>query len=83
MAGMEQNIRQNPDMLPEVKQAIAETDLVVVPSHVKQKPGEPGEALMHIFWFENRRIAERWELAKPVWGILDRIQMAISKENLN
>ena len=82
MAGMEENARQNPDKLGEVKHAIAEADFVVVHSHVQQKPGEPDEALVHGFRFENGRIADLWDLAKPVWGNLDRIQVAISNENL-
>ena len=65
-AGMEQNARQNPDKVLEVKQVIAEGDFVVVHSHVKQKPGELGVAVVHIFRFENGRIVELWDLGQPV-----------------
>jgi predicted SnoaL-like aldol condensation-catalyzing enzyme len=66
MAGMEQNARQNPDKVLEVKRTIAEGDFVVVHSHVQQRPGELGAAVVHIFRFENGRIAELWDLAQPV-----------------
>jgi predicted SnoaL-like aldol condensation-catalyzing enzyme len=66
MAGMEENARQNPDKVLEVKRAIAEGDFVAVHSHVKQKPGEPGAAVVHIFRFQNGRIVELWDLGQPV-----------------
>lgn len=66
MAGMEENARQNPDKVLEVKRAIAEEDFVAVHSHVKQKPDELGAAVVHIFRFENGRIVELWDLGEPV-----------------
>ena len=65
-AGMEENARQNPDKVLEVKRAIAEGDIVVVHSHVKQKPGDLGAAVVHIFRFANGRIVELWDLGQPV-----------------
>ena len=65
-AGMEENARQNPDKVLEVKRAIAEGDFVAVHSHVRQKPGEPGAAVVHIFRFENGRMVELWDLGQPV-----------------
>ena len=64
--GMEENAKQNPNKVLEVKRAIAEGDFVVVHSHVRQKPGEPGGAVVHIFRFENGRIVELWDLGQPV-----------------
>lgn len=64
--GMEENARQNPNKVLEVKRAIAEGDFVAVHSHVRQKPGEPGGAVVHIFRFEDGRIAELWDLGQPV-----------------
>ena len=66
MAGMEENACQNPNKVFEVKRAIAEGDLVVTHSHVQQKPGELGAAVVHIFRFENDRIVELWDLGQPV-----------------
>ena len=66
MAGMEENARQNPNKIFEVKRAIAEGDLVVTHSHVQQNPGKLGAAVVHIFRFENDRIVELWDLGQPV-----------------
>ena len=66
MAGMEENARQNPSKVLEVKRAIAEGELVVVHSHVRQKPGDLGAAVVHIFRFEKGRIVELWDLGQPV-----------------
>ncbi len=66
MAGMEENARQNPNRVLEVKRAIAEGEWVVVHSHVRQKPGDLGAAVVHIFRFEAGRIVELWDLGQPV-----------------
>jgi predicted SnoaL-like aldol condensation-catalyzing enzyme len=65
-AGMEQNARQNPNKVFEVKRIIAEGDLVVTHSHVRQKPADPGAAVVHIFRFENGKIVELWDLGQPI-----------------
>jgi len=65
-AGMEANAKQNPNKVFEVKRAIAEGDYVAVHSHVQQKPGERGAAVVHIFRFEQGRIIELWDLGQPV-----------------
>lgn len=66
MKGMEENARQNPNKTLDVKHVIAEGDLVAVHSLVRQNPGEPGAAVVHIFRFENDRIVEPWDLGQPV-----------------
>jgi len=65
-AGMEENAMQNPNKILEVKRAIAEGDFVVTHSHLQQKPGELGAAVVHIFRFENAKIVELWDLGQPV-----------------
>ena len=65
-AGMEENARQNPDKVFEVKRAIAEGEFLVVHSHVQQKPNELGAAVVHIFRFEMGHIVELWDLGQPV-----------------
>jgi predicted SnoaL-like aldol condensation-catalyzing enzyme len=65
-AGMEENAVKNPDKIFEIKRVIGEGDFVVVHSHVQQKPDDLGAAVMHIFRFENGRIAELWDLGQPV-----------------
>ncbi|HVF26279.1 MAG TPA: nuclear transport factor 2 family protein [Anaerolineales bacterium] len=65
-AGMEANALQNPQKVLDVKRVIAEGELVAVHSHVQQKPGDRGAAVVHIFRFENGRIVELWDLGQPV-----------------
>ena len=66
MMGMEENARQNPGKTFEIKRTIAEGDFVAVHSHVRQKPGDAGAAVVHIFRFENGRIVELWDVGQPV-----------------
>jgi hypothetical protein len=54
MAGMEQNARQNPDKQFDVLQALEEGDLVAVHSHVRQKPGDRGAVVFHLFPIRRR-----------------------------
>ena len=65
-AGMEENAKQNPNKVLDVKRVIAEGEFVVTHSHVQQKPGELGAAVVHIFRFENGKIVELWDLGQPV-----------------
>jgi len=65
MAGMEENARQNPGKVLTVKRMIAEDEWVVVHSHVRQTPGDPGAAVVHIFRSEQDRIVELWDLGQP------------------
>ena len=65
-AGMEENALKNPDKVFEVKRVIAEGDLVVTHSHVRQKPEDLGATVVHIFRFENGKIVELWDLGQPI-----------------
>ena len=64
--GMEENARQNPGKTCDVKQAVEEGDRVVLYSLVHHKPGDRGVAVVHIFRFEDGRIAELWDLAQEI-----------------
>lgn len=66
MPAMEDNAKKNPDKVFEIKRALQEGDLVTIHSHVRQKPGDPGAAVVHLFRFENDKIAELWDLGQPV-----------------
>lgn len=66
MAGMEENARQNPKKVLEVKRAIAEGEFVAVHSHVRQNPDDRGGSVVHIFRFDDGRIAELWDVGQPV-----------------
>jgi predicted SnoaL-like aldol condensation-catalyzing enzyme len=65
-AGMEENARQNPNKVFEVKHVIGEGDFVAVHSHVRQNPDDPGAVVVHVFRFENDRIAELWDIGQPI-----------------
>jgi predicted SnoaL-like aldol condensation-catalyzing enzyme len=66
MLAMEENAHQNPDKVLEIKRVIAEGEFVVVHSRVRQKPGDLGAAVVHIFRFEAGRIVELWYVGQPV-----------------
>jgi predicted SnoaL-like aldol condensation-catalyzing enzyme len=65
-AGMAENALQNPDKVLEVKRVIAEGEFVVTHSHVRQRPGDIGAAVVHIFRFEHGRIVELWDLGQAL-----------------
>ena len=64
--GMEENAVLFPFKKLEVKQLIMEDNLVVAHSLVKMEPGDTGIALIHIFRFEDGKIAELWDLSQPI-----------------
>jgi predicted SnoaL-like aldol condensation-catalyzing enzyme len=66
MKAMEEAAAKNPNKSLEVQRAIEEGDLVAVHSRVRQKPGDIGAAVVHIFKFEGDRIAELWDMGQPV-----------------
>ena len=67
MIAMEDNAKKNPDKIFEIKRVIQEDNLVTVHSHVRQRPRDPGAAVVHIFRFENDRIVElgTWDSLFP------------------
>lgn len=65
-AGMQENADQNPEKSLDVKQALAEGELVAVFSEVHHKRGDRGAAVMHIFRFEDGRIVELWDVGQEV-----------------
>jgi len=66
MRAMEENAQEHPQKSLQVHHAIAEGDLVAVHGHVKMNPDDNGFALVHIFRFEEDRIAELWDLGQVV-----------------
>lgn len=66
MIAMEDNAKKNPGKMFEVKRALQDGDLVAVHSHVRQKQGDRGAAVVHIFRFENNKIVELWDLGQAV-----------------
>lgn len=63
-AGMEENAAKFPNKVFEVKHVLDDGDLVAVHSRVQLDPEMPELALVHIFRFEDGRIAELWDVAQ-------------------
>jgi predicted SnoaL-like aldol condensation-catalyzing enzyme len=68
MKGMQENAVQNPNMIFEIKHAIADGEYVVVHSHVRQEPSDLGAAVVHIFRFEQDHIVELWDVGQSEIG---------------
>ena len=66
MNAMEESARMNPDKVFEVQRALEDGDLVAVHSYIKQNPQDRGAAVIHIFRFEEDKIAELWDFAQPM-----------------
>jgi predicted SnoaL-like aldol condensation-catalyzing enzyme len=66
MIAMEGNATKNPNKVFDIKRSLQDGDLVAIHSHICQKPGDPGAAVVHIFRFEDDKIAELWDLGQPV-----------------
>ena len=66
MCGMEESAEKNPNKVLEIKNVIAEGDLVAVHSWIRQRPEDRGAAVVHIFRFEGERIVELWDLGQAV-----------------
>jgi predicted SnoaL-like aldol condensation-catalyzing enzyme len=63
-AGREENAIENPEKRLEILRTIELEDQVVVHSHVQMAPGGPAIAWVHIFRFEDGRIAELWNVGQ-------------------
>ena len=66
MLAMEDSAKYNPDKIFEVQRALEDGDLVAVHSRVRQSPDELGYAVIHIFRFEDEKIAEMWDFGQEV-----------------
>src|SRR3954471_14093544 len=55
-----------PQRVTVVKRVLVDGEYVVVHSHVQPRPGDAGVAVVHIFRFEDNRIAELWDVGQPV-----------------
>ncbi|MFB9328306.1 ester cyclase [Paenibacillus aurantiacus] len=66
MLAMAENAAAYPDKRLEIKHAIEEGNMVAVHSHIQLEQGDIGRAIVHIFRFENERIAELWDVGQPI-----------------
>ena len=65
-AGMADAQKQFPGTVIDIQRAIAEGDLVAVHSRVQHAADRAAIAVVHIFRFENRKIAELWDVGMEV-----------------
>jgi predicted SnoaL-like aldol condensation-catalyzing enzyme len=65
MIAMEEIAAKNPNKVLEIQRALEDGDLVAIHSRVKQKPGDLGAAVVHIFKFRGNRVVELWVWASP------------------
>lgn len=63
---MEANAEKNPNKTLEIQRALEDGEHVAVFSRVRQNPGDLGGAVVHIFRFEGKRIAELWDIGQAV-----------------
>lgn len=66
MRAMEDNAVKNPDKVLDVKNVFEDGNRVVVHSHIRQHAQDRGGAAVHIFRFENDRIAELWDVGQAI-----------------
>ena len=65
-AGMAGAHKQFPDTKIDVQRVVAEGDLVAVHSRVQHASDKPAIAVVHIFRFEDEKIAELWDVGMEV-----------------
>lgn len=66
MSAMEENAKQNPNKVLEIKNALQDGNFVALYSFVKLKPNDLGVALVHILKFESNEIVELWDLGQSI-----------------
>jgi predicted SnoaL-like aldol condensation-catalyzing enzyme len=65
-SAMEENARSNPSKRYQPRMTIEEGDRVMVLGSVRHQPDAPEYALVHLFRFENDRIAEMWDVGQEI-----------------
>jgi predicted SnoaL-like aldol condensation-catalyzing enzyme len=63
---MAENAAQHPDKAIDIYHVVEEGELVAVHARVRFKPSDRGLATIHLFRFEDGRIAELWDVGQPV-----------------
>ena len=65
-AGMKQNAADFPNKIFEIQRSIQDGDLVAVHSKARPTPSALGAVVVHIFRFQNSKIAELWDIGQPI-----------------
>jgi predicted SnoaL-like aldol condensation-catalyzing enzyme len=65
-AAMEADAKEHPNREIDVRNVVAEGDLVAVHSHVRQDTQDRDFACVHLFRIEDGRVAELWDVVQPV-----------------
>ena len=63
---MDENAAKNPGKSLRVHHAVEEDGIVAVFSEIHHTPGDRGAAVVHIFRFEDGRVAELWDVGQEV-----------------
>jgi len=66
MTAMEEEAKRNPTKIFEVQRALEDGDLVAVHSHIRQNSNDLGAGVVHIFRFQEGKIAELWDICQAV-----------------
>lgn len=66
MNGMEENDKQYPNKIYRIKHITENEDIVMVHGHVVLKEKELEIAVVHIFRFEDDKIAELWDIGQQI-----------------
>jgi predicted SnoaL-like aldol condensation-catalyzing enzyme len=66
MTAMEDNAKNNPNMVFEIQRALEDGNLVAVHSRVLMQQGNLELAVIHILKFEQDKIVELWDFGQPV-----------------
>ena len=63
---IEENARNNPNMIFEIKHVLQDGDLVAVHSYARQNANDLGAAICHFFQFSEDKIIEMWDFGQTV-----------------
>jgi len=66
MTAMEESAKNSPDKIFEIQRALEDGELVAVHSKVRQNQNDLGAAVIHIFRFEEDKIAELWDFGQAI-----------------
>ncbi len=66
MTAMEENAQKNPNKVFEIQRSLEDENLVAVHSRVRQTLTDNDLAVMHIFRFDENKIAELWDFGQAV-----------------